>query len=130
MANPHKGEVAFKAGDATYTLRFSIDALCSLEDITGKGIIALSNELSNAERLSVTLLRQVLWAGLQEHHKGLDLKEAGELIAAAGGVVAMVEIIARAFEATFPEKKGDGVAHPPKAGQPGTGPRSSVRGAA
>ena len=130
MANPHKGEVAFEAGDATYTLRFSIDALCSLEEITGKGIIALSNELSDADRLSVTLLRQVLWAGLQEHHKGMDLKAAGELIAAGGGVVAMVGIIARAFEATFPETEAGGAARPPIAGQNGTGPRSSVRGAA
>lgn len=130
MANPHKGEVAFEADGATYTLCFSIDALCSLEEATGKGIIAISNELSDADRLSLSMIRNVLWAGLQAHHPKIDLKKAGELIISAGGLPTMIGVISKAFAQAFPEPESDAAARPPIAGQNGTGPRSTVRGVA
>lgn len=130
MANPHKGEVAFEANGATYTLCFSIDALCSLEEATGKGIIAISNELSDPERLSLGMLRNVMWAGLRTYHPEIDVKAAGELIKSAGGVPVMVELIAKGFALAFPEPESGNSARPPIAGQNGTGPRSTVRGAA
>ncbi|WP_342714049.1 hypothetical protein [Bradyrhizobium sp. B039] len=85
MANPHKGEVELVAGEATYTLQYSIDALCSMEAALDKNFTAIAAEMSNPARISVSMVRQLLYSGLQERHPELTLKEAGELIPAAGG---------------------------------------------
>lgn len=128
--NPHKGEVAFDAGGKQYVLRFSIDAICALEAEAGKGILAIVNELQNTEKMSLSLARQILWAGLQENHPELTPKEAGELIPEAGGMSKVYELFGEAFQSSFPQLKG-GSAHPRKAGslKNGIGPHSSVRGA-
>lgn len=131
MANPHKGEVAFDADGKRYVLRYSIDAICQLEAETGKGIVALISDLESPERMSVTLARQVLWAGLTEHHPNITVKDAGELIAAAGGLVRIVSLFGEAFAAAFPQPEGK--QNPRKAGSPkasGTGPRSTASGRA
>lgn len=129
MANPHKGEVALKAGGATYTLRFSVNALVELEEAAGKGIIVLSQELSSVETMTLGLVRKVLWAGLREHHPDLDLKAAGELILEAGGIQKVMGPIGIALERAFPDK-GQASGPPQKPGQHGTGPASGVSGAA
>ena len=124
MANPHKGDVAFDAGGKSYTLRFSVDAICALEEAAGKGIVALSGELGDPTKISMGLLRKIVWAGLREHHAGIDLKTAGELVIAAGGFTAMLQKINAAFELAFPEQGGVSES-PPKPSQPdGTGSAS------
>jgi hypothetical protein len=128
MPNPHKGEVAFEAEGKTYTLRFSIDALCNLEEAAGKGFASIAIELSDPEKMSVSLLRKVLWAGLIEHHPDLDVRAAGELILAAGGAVVVLGQIEKAFTAAFPEDPEKG-ARPQTPGRPnGTGPASTEAG--
>lgn len=129
--NPHKGEVQFSAGGKNYTLRFSIDAICALEGETGRGIVALISELQDPDKMSLRLARQVLWAGLQEHHPELTVKEAGELIPKAGGMLKVMETFGAAFSAAFPQEKDDSP-RPQKAGSPrnGTGPHSTVPGVA
>lgn len=126
--NPHKGEVVFDAGGQAYTMRFSIDAICALEEETGKGVVLLSEELSDPAKLRMSLVRQVVWAGLRDAHPELTVKQAGELIASSGGLSNMVERIGRAFQLAFPvdEKTGD---RPQKPGQDGTGPASGKPGA-
>lgn len=128
--NPHKGEVAFEANGQRYVLQFSIDAICILEDAAGKGIVALLSELQDPLKMSVTTARIVLWAGLQEHHPDLTIKQAGELILAAGGVENLIGMFDKAFAAAFPPP--DDKPRPRKAGGPknGTGPRSTSTGAA
>lgn len=132
MGNPHKGEVTFEAGGATYTMRLSVDALCSLEEITGKSIMVLAEELSDPERMTLSRVRQVMAASLREHHPDLSLQDAGELIIAAGGLTAMVGKIGEAFAAAFPEgQAGSGRGRPQKPGRRnGTGPASTATGAA
>lgn len=130
MANPHKGEVAFEANGERYVLQFSIDAICALEAETGKGIIGLVAEFQDPDKMSVTLARQILWAGLREHHPELSVKEAGELIPAAGGIAELIKLFGEAFSASFPQPKANG-SRPQKAGSPrnGIGPHSTVTGA-
>lgn len=132
MGNPHKGDVSFAAAGETYTLRFSVDALCELEEATGKTIVVLASDLGDASKVSMGLLRKVIWAGLRDHHPGVDLKAAGELILAAGGVSAVMAHVGKAFALAFPEPEGDagGDQNPPKPGRNGTGPASSETGAA
>lgn len=127
MINPHKGEVSFEADGQRFVLQYSIDAVCTLEGETGKGFVALVEELE--QNPSLTLMRQMLWAGLLERHPDITLKEAGELIPAAGGLVGAMVLFNKAFQVAFPAP--DDKPRPRKAGSPknGTGPQSIKHGA-
>ena len=106
----HSGGVSFDAKGQSYTLRYSVDAICALEDACGgKGIVAISQVLQDATKISMTLMRKVMWAGLRDHHPSVDIKSAGDLIQAVGGLMPAVDIIGRAFQAAFPDpqKAGD-----------------------
>lgn len=105
MANPHKGEVELQAGEKTFTLRYSIDAICSMEAALGKGFPAIAAEMSDINKMSVSVVRQVLHSGLQECHPELTLKEAGELILSAGGALKVMAKVTEALGAAFPDAK-------------------------
>lgn len=113
MANKERGEMSFVAGDVTYTLAFSIDAICHMEEATGKGVIALTREFADPSKISVSVARAALWAGLRENHPGITLQQAGELIPAAGGLAVIMEHVAAAITAAFP--RPDGKSRPRKA---------------
>lgn len=92
MSNPLKGEVAFTAGEHSFTLRFDTNALISLEEKLGVPISKIGETL--AAGISVGALRSMLWAGLLAHHKltedetsrvmdDIGLERAGELAAEA-----------------------------------------------
>lgn len=131
MANKNKGEVEFKAGGETYKLRFSIDSLCELEDLSGKGIAALAQELSDPAKVSIKLMRQVFWAGLRDNHPDINLKAAGELIVEAGGMLPVAELVGQAFTLAFPQRDDDTTTaeRPQKPSQNGTGSALRERGA-
>lgn len=133
MTNPHKGDVALSAGDRVFTLRYSIDALVALETEAGrldglrrKGFHKIAMELNDLDHVSISLARVVLWAGLREHHPDLDVKGAGEVMLAAGGVAKVLEKINEAFESAFPppDPAAEGEASPPMPSQDGTGSAS------
>ena len=106
MANKQKGEVAL--GD--YTLRYSINALCELEDASGMSAIQLANTLGDEETFNTKTLRLMVWGGLTDNHEDITLKEVGEIINDTGVAVVM-EAITRAFELSMPDaedgKKSD-----------------------
>lgn len=106
MANPARGEVALQAGDRTWTLDLSFNALCEIEDHFGKTITEVAQMLANPSGASAKTIRAVVWAGLQEHHPGTDLKEAGRVISEAG-IEATMAAVTRAFQVSAPEAKGD-----------------------
>lgn len=112
MPNPHKGEVELKAGDATYVLRYSIDAICTLEDALDKGFPAIAEEMSVPANVRLSNLRQILLAGLREQQPDITLREAGELIVLAGGAITVLGKIAEAFTAAFPEAEASGKKSP------------------
>lgn len=125
--NQHKGEIELKAGDKSYVLRFSIDAICTLEEKAGKSFPTLASEMSDPDKFTVTLVRSILHAGLTERHPDITLKDAGEIIIAAGGMVEVMGKVGEAFEAAFPKSEASGTPRPPnratrRAG--GTGPAS------
>ena len=101
MANPLLGEVAFKAADAEYTLKFSTNAICELEELLNRG---LNEIVSDLERLST--VRALLWAGLRAKHPDVTLKMAGEIIDKSG-MVAATDVIGTALKAAFPPPGGD-----------------------
>lgn len=113
MSNPHHGAVEFEAQGKRYTLRFSVDAICHLEAATGRTFPAIAVDMGSPGKVSMTLLRQLLHAGLSEHHPELDLKAAGELLIAAGGLVGAMQKIEAAIALAFPAAGASGTPRPP-----------------
>lgn len=111
MANPHRGQVSLQAGDTTYKLCFSANALCELEDATGETVTEVAGKL-NGQGASMKMLRTLVWAALQDEHSDIDLKGAGRVITDAG-MAATMEAIGKAFEMAFPASEGS--EHPTKA---------------
>ena len=77
MANPIKGEVVFEASGQTYTVVYSIDAICTLETMLDKPLRQIAQQIDQGR---ITAQRAALWAGLHERHPKVTLREAGELI--------------------------------------------------
>lgn len=100
MANRFKGEVPFEANEKTYTMRFSANALCELEGVTGIGVNAVANQIANPETLRLTMVRAVFWAGLRDHHPEITLHQAGEIITDISLTKAM-ELVSKSFELAF-----------------------------
>lgn len=118
MANKHRGEVTIMIEGKVYTLCFSIDAMCQLEDVLGKGIVVITQEFADPIKIKVGTARAAFWAALQEHHPEVTLKAAGELIPAAGGLTVILEKVGEAIIQAFP--KPDENARPQKAARTGS----------
>lgn len=110
--NPHKGEVALQAGERALTLKFSIDAICRLEERTGRVFGKIAVEMGDADKASVTLARDLLHTALFENHPEIGLIEAGELIPEAGGVTAVMVKISEAIVLAFPSQEASGTPRP------------------
>lgn len=113
MANAEKGEVALKVGEDEFTLVFSIDALCQLEEKAGKPISAIVSEMSDPDTRSVRLLRLMLWAALREKHPKVTVLQAGQLIVPAGGVDGVLPLVFNSFALSFPSSNGGGDSESP-----------------
>lgn len=103
MANPLKGEVELRAGEQTYIIRYSVNAICELEDCLGKGFPAIAADLQKPDKLTISTVRHLLHVGLTEAHPQMSLKEAGELIVPAGGIVVILEKVSAAITLAFPQ---------------------------
>lgn len=118
MANPHRGEVSFDAEGAAYTLRYSANSICELEDLLNRSIVSVSEEMASwskdSLKIRMSLIRAVFWAGLRDRHPEMTIREAGELILSAGGILKAMEYISEAFSAAFPSEEGNGAARPTK----------------
>lgn len=123
MANRQKGEVAFTAAGKSYRLRFSTNALCELEDITGRGVTDVMLELASwmpptddkgkpieespdqmkarASKMRMGFVRDVFCAGLRDQNPDINVKEAGDLIQDVGGMIRVMDLINSAFAAGF-----------------------------
>jgi len=121
MANPHRGEVALHAGDQTYTLRLSVNAVIEIENHFDLGINQVSEKLSNPASMRLGNLRAIVFYALKEHHPNMTESGAGEVIGRAG-FDAVGEAIQEAMRLAFPEATDDG--RPPKPERGGTGKAS------
>lgn len=101
MANEHRGQVAL--GD--YTLSFSVNALCDLEDALGKSVARIATDLADESNVKMSTVRTLVWAALRDHHGDVDLTEAGKIATAAGMVPAMAAV-GEAFALAFPKPSG------------------------
>lgn len=115
MANKHKGEVSFEVAGVNYTMRFSANALCELEDALDMGINAVATQLGNPASLRLKTVRAVFWAGLRDHHPDMTTVQAGDLVTELG-IPRAIELVGKAFELTFQDAPK---VRPLKPGQPG-----------
>lgn len=106
MGNPHRGEVTFEVEGKPYKLCFSANALCEMESALNLGINEISERMSKVEKLRMTTVRAVFWAGLTDNHPDVSIKDAGLLISAIS-MARVVELIGEAFSLAFPEASGD-----------------------
>lgn len=132
MADSVTGKIPFVADGVSFTLQFSVNAIVLLEDVLDKAIIHVPRLLLS-HRMGP--LRAAFWAGLQEHHPGITLRDAGELIPKIEGDKKVLELVGAAIEAAFPSKSeggdasGDARPQVTEVGQDGTGLTSSPAGA-
>ena len=103
MANPHRGEVELKAGDKSYVLVFSINALCEAEELVGVNILG--------DLIKLSTLRNVLWAGLRTKQPDVTKGEAGDMIQVLG-VDAIRDIVVKAMALAFPPKEREKTVNP------------------
>lgn len=101
MPNPLRGEASFETEGRTYRLHYTWNAAADFEEVAGR---PLSDALLDVarEKLSAKSLRAMLWAGLQEHHEEVTLKEAGRLIDRIGRREAQ-RVMGVALRYFFPE---------------------------
>ncbi|MES2494637.1 MAG: hypothetical protein V4618_00855 [Pseudomonadota bacterium] len=107
------GTVAFEAQGKARTLRFTVNALCLLEDKLEKSTLDIATELQFNPRIST--VRAMFWAGGGDH--GMTLSQVGDMVDEIG-VERAVELARRAFSAAFPDADtggGTGDARPPEA---------------
>ena len=78
-----------------FPLRFSINALCCLEEKTGQS-------LSQLQSAQFSCLRGLIWCGLMEAEPGLTLEAAGEMLDAhlqsGGDLQSVSDALAAAIE--------------------------------
>ena len=110
MTNPLRGEAKFRAGDVERTLTFDVNVFCEIENETGFGVTELIQRVQGSP--SFSLLRSIFCAGLQVHHPGTTILQAGSIMSDAG-IAEMTDVLRRALQAAMPEAKEE-TANPPK----------------
>lgn len=115
--NRTKGTVHFSAGENTYMLVFSTNALCVLETNLGDAIWAAFDDLST---MRISTMRTVFWAGLQDHHPQIDKAAAGRLMDQIG-LPRVIGLIMEAVALAFPEAKPGDRPLAPAPGHPASG---------
>lgn len=105
-ANPETGVVSFEASGETYRLQFTIDAICTLEDLLDKSVADIGVQMARGR---IGTIRAALWAGLREHHPKVTLREAGDLLTDPGLKGGRsVEFIGQALKLAFGEDETAG----------------------
>lgn len=102
MGNPTRGTVTFEADGTTYSLSYSVNALCELEEAAGEGVTQIAARMSDPQGLRLAMVRNLFWAGLRDHHPEVTVAETGRLMDAVG-MSAAGELVARAFVLAFPQ---------------------------
>lgn len=96
-----RGHVPVVALGRSLDLRFTANALCRLEEVTGRGIVDLATDLEQSMR--ITDLRTMLWAGIP----GISIEEAGDIIDEIG-FERTAELIGQAITVAFPQEAASG----------------------
>jgi hypothetical protein len=98
-----KGEIGFDADGQHYTLVYSFNALCVMEQRLGRSPIAWMEALkSSPENMLFTDLRTLFWSGLGDYHPALTEADAGTIMTHVGFEKAAA-LAVEALNAAFPQ---------------------------
>lgn len=109
MANAARGEAAFVAGERTYVLRPTFEALCEIENRLDAGIVEIAERIV-ARKYGVREVSAILHAGAQAVDARVSELEIGAAIAERGlrpATEAALALLAHAFGGEEEEKKAD-----------------------
>ena len=120
MANAQRGEVALDVDGKTYVFRFSVNAICELEEALGSSVNTIAGQLSDMSAVKMKTVRALVWAALRDNHSEMTITDAGELISDAG-VAAVMESVGLAFARAFPSGEAQKSSRPPKKRPAGSG---------
>jgi hypothetical protein len=101
VANKQRGEVDLSHDGKTYTLKFSINALCELEDAMGLRFDEIFSALGERS-MSMNELRSMLWGALRDNHPDIEKKVVGEIIEGMG-VVKAISLVHEVITSAFPQ---------------------------
>lgn len=113
MANSQRGERSFEAGGRAWVLRYTVNALCELEDVTGEPVAVLAAAMSDPARLRLGTMRALLWAGLRDRQPEITLDAAGDLLDVAG-IGPAIAAVGDAFALAFPPVEEKSASRPPQ----------------
>lgn len=140
MANREKGEIGIEIGGRIYTLVIGVNEMVALEEHfsrNGKDVV-FGDILKRVNAGSMKHQRAFIWASLLRHHPDLTVEQVGDLIEAAGGILAFASQLMQLTGATMPDEKDVEALGGAKTGRPqraqaradGTGTASTVTPAA
>ena len=103
--NAQRGEVEFEAGGETYTARLDWNAIALAEEAARCSYVDILDAFSAPPgeplRVSIRVVRGLLWAGLQQNHPRVKIEDVGRLIGEIGPVAA-VDVALRALSFVLP----------------------------
>ncbi len=88
--------------DKARNLRYGMNALVKVEELTGKTITKL-----DLENISMKDLRTILFAGLYHEDKTLTPESVGNLIDEYSNITAVADKLGEAFNVAFGSSKND-----------------------
>ena len=99
-----KGETRFKSGGKEYTLKFTFNAFCDLEDSFDLSIQQILKKLEAASKkgdFSLRDVRAMMRCGLSHFHPGILTDQAGAIIEGLGNRMEAFDLVTSAFIAGF-----------------------------
>ena len=91
MTRRDEGESTFDYEGQTWRLRFDFNAMVDFEELTGKRMQGVLDEMSEGIQTAKDT-RALFWAMLQKYHRGIAPESAGEmLLAGMGALMAAAE---------------------------------------
>ena len=99
MTNPLKGEIEVKLGSQTYKARLTIDAIVSIEQAVGCGIIKLATKMSNGD-ISVHDAVSVLTPALRGGGNDVTDKDVKKIMQDVG-ITQSIQVVAQLLTQTL-----------------------------
>lgn len=95
------GDVSFETDGQSYRLRYSINALCDMEEALGMGVRDFYRLVTSGD-LRMSHVRGAFWAGLRHHQPNITKAQAGNIIQSLGGAEQAMELLGEALTRAFP----------------------------
>lgn len=96
MANRFRGEVDITLGNEVYIMRPTFQALCEIEEKTGKTIFALLEEISS-QNLLLRAIPKIIQPAIKAGGKEIDEEKIKELLHQPG-LVEIIKLIIKFFK--------------------------------